>query len=501
MDNKAIGYEALIRQLNLSVIPHYRSSFIAMKGRGSIQIIQGKETHIFPKTYDIEDTHNPFNQLEFALKYDGINLEILNAFFARIEEKEIESYIQQQPTSKYSRMIWFLYEYLTENTLDIEDCNKVKYIDLLDPKQYFTYSGIKSPRHGINNNLIGNQQFCPIVRRTSKLNSYLDKKLDAKAKEIADSYSPQIISRAIHYLYAKETLSSYEIEREKPNKQRIARFIEVLKKASSMEHLTKEILIELQNIIVDPRFKDLDYRETQNYVGENINQYFQKIHYISPKPEDVNDLMAGLIKVLDNNENASINPVIIAAVISFGFVFIHPFEDGNGRIHRFLIHYILTRLSFTPEGIIFPVSAVMLQKMKEYDQILESYSKPLLENIKNFDLTDEGVLTVKQATKAYYQYIDFTHFAEYLFECIEETLHNHFEREIEFLINYDKSKIQIQAIVDMPDKLIDLLINFVMQNNGELGNSKRKRFFGMLSEDEIKELLTIIRKNLINKKQ
>jgi Fic family protein len=497
--NKAIGYQALIKQFKLSVIPHYRSTFIAMKGRGSTQVIHGKETHIFPKTYDIEDSHNPFSQLEFALKHDGINLEIIRAIFNHIESKELESHIQQQPTSKYNRMLWFLYEYLTENTLKLEDCKKVKYIDLLDPKQYFTLSGIKSHRHGINNNLIGNQQFCPIIRRTSKLTSYLDKKLDVKAKEITDSYSPQIISRAIHYLYAKETLSSYEIERERPNKHRIARFIEVLKKSSSMEHLTKEILIELQNIIVDPRFKDVDYRATQNYVGENINQYLQKIHYISPKPEDVNDLMSGLINVLDQTENSNIHPVIIAAFISFGFVFIHPFEDGNGRIHRFLIHYILSRQSFTPDGIIFPVSAVMLQKMKEYDQVLESFSKPLLENITDYQLTNEGVLTVKQNTKNYYQYLDFTHFAEYLFECIEETLHNHFEKEIEFLINYDKSKIQMQSVVDMPDKLIDLFINFVTQNNGELGTNKRKKYFEMINDDEIKKLLSIVRKNMINR--
>ena len=36
------------------------------------------------------------------------------------------------------------------------------------------------------------------------------------------------------------------------------------------------------------------------------------------------------------------NPFLIEAAIAYGFVFLHPFEDGNGRIHRFLIHNILS---------------------------------------------------------------------------------------------------------------------------------------------------------------
>src|SRR4029078_9237426 len=120
---------------------------------------------------------------------------------------------------------------------------------------------------------------------------------------------------------------------EQPDKNRIIRFVALLQQASTIESLSKNKLVELQNIIVDPRFQDIDYRHNQNYVGENVSPYFQKIHYIAPKPEDVADLMDGLLDSLDRMLKDGSHPVIIAAIISFGFVFIHPFEDGNGRIH------------------------------------------------------------------------------------------------------------------------------------------------------------------------
>lgn len=102
----------------------------------------------------------------------------------------------------------------------------------------------------------------------------------------------------------------------------------------------------------------------------------------------------------------------------------------------------------------------MVDNMKNYDVVLESFSKPLMSLISNYHLSNEGILTVKQATRNYYQYIDYTHLVEYLFACIEKTLDSYFEKEIEFLVSYDKTKKNIQNIVDMPDKLIDLFVLF-----------------------------------------
>ena len=101
----------------------------------------------------------------------------------------------------------------------------------------------------------------------------------------------------------------------------------------------------------------------------------------------VQSMMQGLIDVEDKTTGKP--AVVRAAIIAFGFVFIHPFEDGNGRIHRFFIHDMLTRDGLAEHGLIIPVSAHMINNMKDYDAALENYSKPLMQRIK-FTRDDKG---------------------------------------------------------------------------------------------------------------
>lgn len=67
---------------------------------------------------------------------------------------------------------------------------------------------------------------------------------------------------------------------------------------------------------------------------------------------------------------------------------------------------------------LFPISAAILQNMRAYDAVLENFSKPLMEQVTQYQLFDDGSLAVDQKTKSYYQYIDFTSMTEYLFVCI-----------------------------------------------------------------------------------
>ena len=83
-------------------------------------------------------------------------------------------------------------------------------------------------------------------------------------------------------------------------------------------------MVRLQNQIVDPRFAATSFRDFQNYIGQSTLNYDEIIHYVCPPPEFLSDLMKDLSKTAIKMEG--VNPIVRAAAIAFGFVFIHPFE-------------------------------------------------------------------------------------------------------------------------------------------------------------------------------
>ena len=477
------GYAALIERYGLEIIPNWHKSFVAVTGTHQIYSSSGLIEEVYPSKYWPGDTLG--GHLEFALKYDGTNLAILTTLFQKITEKDFLEYVGSIPTGKYARRLWFLYEFLTGKTLPLDDVKQGNYVDLLDPFKYYTVTPVRRVRRQrINDNLLGDSRFCPMVRRTDVLSDFEAADLPNLCRQVVASYPPELLKRALGYLYTKETKSSFEIEHIKPTSTRTERFLVLLQLAEQEDFCEKTQLIELQNRIVDPRFRDSDYRLSQNYVGETVAWQKEKIHFVCPKPEDLINLMEGLIVAHKRMNTGNVSTVIHAAVIAYGFVFLHPFEDGNGRIHRFLIHNILARQDFTPEGIMFPVSASMLKNPADYDGSLEAFSRQIMPLVE-YSLDEEGLMIVHNDTDRWYCYIDMTPQAEALFKFIKQTIDTELASELAFLANYDETKRAIQEIVDMPDRQIDLFIRFCLQNNGRLSERKRSDHFGSLSEDEI----------------
>ncbi len=209
--------------------------------------------------------------------------------------------------------------------------------------------------------------------------------------------------------------------------------------------------------------------------------------HISARAEDLESLLSGLMETCQLLVESDYDSVLVATLIAFGFVFIHPFEDGNGRIHRYLFHHVLVEKGFVPKGLVFPVSAVILERIDDYRQTLEHYSKPRLDFIE-WRPTDKGNVEILNETINLYRYFDATRQAEFFFECVEETVNKTLPDEVSYLKKHDLINDFIKNYIDMPDKTVDLLIRFLGQNNGTLSIRARDKEFRKLTEDEVQAI-------------
>jgi Fic family protein len=293
-----------------------------------------------------------------------------------------------------------------------------------------------------------------------------------------------ILLRTSAFLLLKDSKASFTIEGETPSSTRARRWGMAIGQAGSLP-LSKNELLRLQQLVIEnDRFIKMGFRAEGGFIGEHDRSTGEPIpDHISARWEDIESLIDGLLGTNDLFEKNKFHPVLAAACVAFGFVFIHPFVDGNGRIHRYLIHHLLARMNYTPQGIIFPVSAAILERITDYRKVLETYSQPILEFIQ-WKKTGNNNIEVLNNTIDYYRYFDATPFTEFIFTCIEQTIDQIIPREVNYLRNYDTMKSWLDDRFEMPDKMVAMLIRFLEQNNGKLSIRAREKEFKELTEDE-----------------
>ena len=189
---------------------------------------------------------------------------------------------------------------------------------------------------------------------------------------------------------------------------------------------------------------------------------------------------------------SEIDPVIAAAIIAFGFVFIHPFLDGNGRLHRYLVHHWLSAQQFSPSGMVFPISAVTRERIDEYRAILEEYSLPRLDLIE-WEATAEHNVRVLNDTSDLYRYFDATPQAEFLYDCARETIEVTLPAEIDELRRHDAMMAWLEERFEMPDNTATLLIGFLRQGEGTLSKRAREKEFAFLESRDVTKIETTYR--------
>ena len=102
-----------------------------------------------------------------------------------------------------------------------------------------------------------------------------------------------------------------------------------------------------------------EYKTRPNSV---ITRYGDRFEYASP--EETPSLMADLVDWYNKAEKeGKLSPVELAALFHYRYIRIHPFEDGNGRIARLMVNFILTRHNY-------PMIVVRSRKKSEYLEAL-----------------------------------------------------------------------------------------------------------------------------------
>lgn len=498
-----IGYQWLAQTYQLEPVQVFRVRSQIGKQRKSVTQ-HGERLETF--TANVRPLPQFSAHLTFALKHEGVHLEFLARLFAKLPKSDIEAWMHREPTGQYARRIGFLYEWLTQQVLDNPDVSGGGYVDLLDATQYMTATvAIKNSRWRVRNNVLGTPAYCPLIYRTPavELAAQLDIAAAIDAMQVA--YGEDILMRSAVWLTNKESKASFVIERAGDQLDRISRFAAVMELhcGQAEQPLAMPRLIALQREILGQQALHYGVRQSPVFVGEVVH-FTPVVHYIAPPWQQVDALLTGLMACEHNSRGQS--SVLRAALLSFGFVLIHPMVDGNGRLSRFLINDILRCDGVLPAPLILPISATITRSTRQrrhYDQVLEHYSKPMMRDaaghyrfaaMQTFadGIKSNLIFDGEAEMLPVWRYPDLTEQVEYLAEVIHLTLTEEMPREAQTIQQLRQTRLALKALVEGSDYALDRIIRAVREH-GKVSNKLREEFSLLDNESLADQVVAIIR--------
>jgi len=427
--------------------------------------------------------------LTFALKHEGVHLEFLTRLLRVIDPEVLVQWITAEPTGQYARRAGFFYEWLTGQRLEVADTAAGGYVEALDPAQYWTASQVSNnARWRVKDNLPGSPSFCPLVwlALAGTAQTY-DCKTALAALDAR--FDPSLLQRSAVWLSLRESQASFAIERETQHTSRVQRFAQVLEQECGRgdSALSDQRLEYLQRAILGDKALHVGIRQSPVYIGET-RSFLQQVHYLAPPPEQVHTMLQGLDQT-DRRTRGSA-ALIRAAVLSFGFVYIHPMADGNGRISRFLIQDVLRRDGAVPAPFVLPISVTITDSVvrrHSYDEVLERYSKPFMQQYSDqwhfgpkqiaadgvawnlyFDAADDALPT--------WRYPDLTDHVAWLADVVQVTLEHELPKEAAVMRSWARARAQVKEVLEGPDHDIDRIVRSVREQGGKLSGKLRKEF-------------------------
>jgi fido (protein-threonine AMPylation protein) len=464
-----IGYSYLIDTLKLNVLPVARPAF----ANSSVNRRVDSDTRIlFPPGVAVKNTL--VGHLEFALRHEGVNLEVIDAVFEHVSPDDLISRLRETPTGEQIRRACFLWEWLTGNELNAGVVVKGGYVDLFPGDVYYTADQpTRAPNFRVRNNALGTPGFCPIVHRASIPQDPPLPELMRLAQSTLDAVEdPELYRRALAYMYLSETRGSYAIESETPSSNKQERFVQLLKSAGEPVKVTEEWLVKLQNVIVrDVYSQEASYRTKQNWLEESSG----RLSFIPAPIADLSRVMRGW-EAFVNDEKRCTDVLVKAACAAFGFVYLHPFMDGNGRLHRFLLQHVLARSALMAPETVIPISVVIEQNIPAYAAVLTAFSRPVTA-LWNYRRGDPEPTILTEPGSRSYRFFEADREVAFLHDMIKQAVLEEIPRELAWLQGYDLAFSKLDDELDLPQKDLSALIRMIHSNNGTLSAKRRKQYY------------------------
>ena len=178
--------------------------------------------------------------------------------------------------------------------------------------------------------------------------------LRAQARVQAAHYSTFIEGNRLTLAQAKQVVADEKVQitgRERDVSEVRNYWIALLRVeewAKKKKPLTEELIKRLHALVEKgPRAPPTPYRDGQNAIK---NSATGALIYLPPEAKDVPILMASLVAWAAEAERSSLPVPIIAALVHYQFVTVHPYYDGNGRTARLLATFILHKSGYGLNG-------------------------------------------------------------------------------------------------------------------------------------------------------
>ena len=215
----------------------------------------------------------------------------------------------------------------------------------------------------------------------AKIIPLYDTKLKQDALIKSSHYSTSIEGNPLNLEEVKTLINNNQKPTTKAE-QEVLNYFNVLNNLNkySDKIITKNTILSVHKDLTKDLLKNPEYegkfRDTRVFIG---NLHTQKINYIPPDAYKVPGLIDELLDWL-NNSTDEMYPVIIAGILHYELVRIHPFIDGNGRTSRLMATLILSIHKFNIDNY-FTLD-------EYYNQDRQAYVDALKSADKNHDLTN-----------------------------------------------------------------------------------------------------------------